>query len=125
MPKILFVEDDSYLVRIYQSKLKEEGYVTEILEDGSKVMETLAKFKPDIIVLDLMLPIKSGFDILRELEQDPVFKKIPVLVVSKIEGENDAEKVRAISPKAKFLSKYEISIFGLIDEIKKASSQLY
>lgn len=67
--RILIVEDEPSLVFTLRDTLESEGYIVEVVTDGNEAIETAISFKPDLILLDLMLPGKSGFDICKELRE--------------------------------------------------------
>ena len=76
--KVLLVEDDKMILDMYQMRLKEEEWIVFTTERGSEAIVLAKKQKPNIILLDIMLPEVDGFTILQELKSDPATKKIPV-----------------------------------------------
>jgi len=82
MKRILFVEDDALVADIYSKKLAEEGYEVAVAEDGLAAMGRLPEFKPDLVVLDLLMPKLSGVDVLRFMRQNPELKSTRVVVLS-------------------------------------------
>jgi len=89
------------------------------LERGDLVMPELRKRTPDLLILDLVLPQKTGFAILKELRADSKFKDIKVLVASNLSQEADKAKVKKFGVLDYFI-KSDISIFELMDKVKKA-----
>jgi DNA-binding response OmpR family regulator len=65
--KILLIEDDPFISEIYQRKLSENGFEVELVQDGSLALKKFQIFQPDFVLLDIMLPKKSGWEILKEL----------------------------------------------------------
>lgn len=90
--KILIVEDDSFLLRMYSTKLGIEGFKILAAADGEKAVRTVKKDLPDLILLDLMLPKKDGFEVLRELKQDAGTKNIPVIVLTNLGQKSDIDR---------------------------------
>ena len=90
--KVLIVEDDSFLSQMYSSKLKLEGYQVLSAFDGEKGLRLAKKELPDLILLDLLLPKKSGFDVLAELKQAPETANIPVVVLSNLGQKTDIDR---------------------------------
>ena len=90
--KILIVEDDKFLRELIATKLEKEEY--QILEaiDGEKGLETVKKEKPDLILLDLILPGLDGFGVLAAVKEDPVLSQIPVIILSNLGQKEDIEK---------------------------------
>jgi len=80
--KVLIIEDDVFLGDVLVKKLDAEGFQTALARDGAVGFAQLKEFKPDLLLLDIILPTKSGYDILAEKNQDPAIKDIPVVVIS-------------------------------------------
>lgn len=80
--KVLIVEDEDVLRNVLAKKLEKEGYDVIVASDGEKGMENIRSEHPDIVLLDIMLPKKNGYQILEEMHDDEELKKIPVLVIS-------------------------------------------
>ncbi len=82
MKKILIIEDDQIVANIYRNKLAVEGYQVEVTLDGESGLKLMRTFRPDAIVLDLMLPKMSGVDVIREIRGEAEFSKLPIIVFS-------------------------------------------
>ncbi|MGO8835990.1 MAG: response regulator [Limisphaerales bacterium] len=82
MKKILIIEDDQIVANIYRNKLAVEGYQVEVTLDGEGGLKLMRTFRPDAIVLDLMLPKMSGVDVIREIRGETEFSKVPIIVFS-------------------------------------------
>jgi DNA-binding response OmpR family regulator len=82
MKKILIIEDDQIVANIYRNKLAVEGYQVEVTLDGESGLKLMRSFRPDAIVLDLMLPKMSGVDVIREIRGETEFSKLPIIVFS-------------------------------------------
>ncbi len=82
MKRILFVEDDPVVVGVYRDRLEREGFSIEVAEDGLVAMRSLATTKPDLVILDLMLPKVNGLEILKYIRGNPRLGAIPVIVLS-------------------------------------------
>lgn len=82
MNKILIIEDDKIVTNIYRNKLVLAGYTVECAHDGEHGLEALKHFKPDALILDLMLPGLSGIEVLKSLRADQQFEATPVIVLS-------------------------------------------
>src|SRR5579859_2757452 len=94
--RILLVEDDTFFRKFYARKLKENGFEVEEAGDGQEGLEKIEKFKPDFLLLDLIMPKKDGFELLSELQKKPEFKSMPILVFSTLGQEKDIEKARQL-----------------------------
>ncbi|MGO8764184.1 MAG: response regulator [Limisphaerales bacterium] len=82
MKKILIIEDNQIVANVYRNKLAVEGYETEIALDGEGGLKMMRMLKPDVIILDLMLPKMSGVDVIKEIRGEADFAKLPIIVFS-------------------------------------------
>ena len=82
MKKILIIEDNQIVANVYRNKLVVEGYQVEIAPDGEIGLKVMRTFKPDMIVLDLMLPKMTGVDVIKQIRSEDDFAKLPVIVFS-------------------------------------------
>ncbi|MDO8452414.1 MAG: response regulator [bacterium] len=96
MPKILLIEDDLPLLRMYQVAFKNSGHVFITATDGQEGLDKIRKEKPDLVLLDLVLPKKHGFEVLKEAKDDPATAKIPVICLSVLHQQEDIDKCMAL-----------------------------
>ena len=89
---MLLVEDDQMIVDMYKLRLEEDGFTVIITDKGSEALEIAGKEKPDIILLDIILPEIDGFAILRSLKAESSTKDIPVLLLTNLSQETDQQK---------------------------------
>jgi len=82
MKKILIIEDDLIVGNIYRNKLSVEGFQVDIALDGLAGLEMLRKFRPDAVILDLMLPKMTGVEVMKQIRSEPDFQNLPVIVFS-------------------------------------------
>ena len=80
--KVFFVEDDALIVDIYRKKFLQEGFDVQVAQDGLAALKMLATEKPDVVVLDLMMPKLSGADVLKFIRSKPELKSVPVIILS-------------------------------------------
>jgi DNA-binding response OmpR family regulator len=97
--KILLVEDDTFFREFYSSKLKEKNIDVLTAADGEDGLGKIQSFAPDIVLLDIIMPKKDGFDVLKEMAQLQLLPRIPVLVFSTLGQEQDVEKARVLGAK--------------------------
>jgi CheY-like chemotaxis protein len=90
--KILIIEDDHFFVNFYSIKLKDLGYQVESAVNGQEGIDKTRQFLPDLILLDLIMPVKDGFQYLDEYKKDPGIASIPVIVFSTLGQETDVKK---------------------------------
>ncbi|PIZ88041.1 MAG: response regulator [Candidatus Nealsonbacteria bacterium CG_4_10_14_0_2_um_filter_39_15] len=120
MPKtILFIEDESALQKTFGEIFKQEGYEMTSALDGEIGLRLAKTKKPDLILLDLILPKINGFDVLKQLKEDPDTKEIPVIVLTNLEGMQDIEKVIGLGATT-YLIKANYSLVEVMEKIKKA-----
>jgi CheY-like chemotaxis protein len=91
MKKILIVEDDPLMSRVYCTTFKIKGYEVEAAKDGEEGVAKALSFQPDMVVLDVMMPKKNGFEVLDELKSDPSTRNIPIIMLTNLAGEKDME----------------------------------
>jgi DNA-binding response OmpR family regulator len=82
MKKVLIIEDDQIVSNVYRNKLAVEGYRAETAPDGETGLKTMRTFKPDTIILDLMLPKMSGIEVIKQIRSEEEFAKVPIIVFS-------------------------------------------
>lgn len=106
---IFIVEDEVLLVKAYQAKFEKEKAEVWIASDGKEALAYLKKEPPSIVLLDLMLPGVSGFDILEAIRKNDKWKKVPVIVLTNLGQLQDVERCKAL---------------GIEDYIIKANSRI-
>ncbi|MBP7842655.1 response regulator [Candidatus Woesebacteria bacterium] len=114
--KVLILEDDLFLVKVIQKKFEKSGHIVSILLDGLKAVETAKSFKPDIILIDLIMPEKDGFTAISELKGDPETANIPIIVASNLSFEEDINKARNLGI-IKYFVKSNVDLSGVISYI--------
>lgn len=80
--KILVVDDERHIVRLVEVNLTREGYDVIVAYDGIEALEQMAKEKPDMVVLDVMMPRMDGFEVLKKLQADPATRDIPIIMLT-------------------------------------------
>ena len=114
--KLVIVEDDEHIAKIYKIQFDKEGVVNLIASNGEEGLVIIQKEKPNLIILDLMLPKKDGFWLLEEIKKIPELAKIPVIVLSNL-GQK-ADQARAIALGAnEYLVKVDYSIQEIVDKV--------
>lgn len=90
--KILIIEDDNILASMYEMKLKQDGFIVMRAEDGAIGVEMTSKEKPDIVLLDVIMPQLDGFSVLREIKGNDNTKHIPVIMLTNLGTSDDMQK---------------------------------
>jgi DNA-binding response OmpR family regulator len=122
MKKILFVEDESALQKTFGEILKQEGYEMISALDGEIGLRLAKTKKPDLILLDLILPKIHGFEVLKKLKEDDETKGIPVIVLTNLEGIGDVNKAIELGATT-YLVKADYSLEEVVEKIKKALAE--
>ena len=122
MQKILIVEDDNILAKAFDITLKDEGYETQVAVDGEDAMEKLKRFKPDLILLDLIMPKRSGEDVLQEIKKDLKFKDTPVLISTVKSDTGSIARCVALGIRGYFI-KAHYTLEDIAKEVKKVLSE--
>ena len=117
MAKILIIEDDPLMRRLYQKIFTFEKYEVESAEDGEEGLEKARKVKPTLILLDVMMPKMNGLQVLEKLKADPDLKKIPVVMLTNLAGQKDAETALAKGA-VKYIVKSEYEQKQVSDMVK-------
>ena len=117
MIKVLVVEDDSFLVDAYSTKLRKAGFKIILATNGEEGLEQAKTSHPDVILLDLLLPKRNGFDVLADLKSDQHLKIIPVIVLSNLGQARDVEQVRQLGAED-YLIKANVTMKDIITKIK-------
>ncbi len=117
--KVLIIEDDQIVANIYRNKFSVEGYEVEIALDGEVGLEMVKTFKPDAIVLDLLLPKITGVEIMKQIRAEPDFEKTPVVVFSNTYLTNMVQEAWKAGA-TKCLSKANCTPKQVIDVVRSA-----
>jgi len=116
--KILLVEDDNNLADVYSARLTAEGFDIMRVADGEEALSVAVKYKPDLVLLDIMMPKVSGFDVLDILRNTPETANLKIIMVTA--RSQDADRQRADKLGADdYLVKSQVVIADLVDRIKQ------
>lgn len=121
MPKILLIEDDQFLSSLLKNRLVRDQFEVVTAEDGNKAIEVLKTLRPDLILLDIILPGKSGFEVFEEMKADPRFQgdnMPPVIVISNLGQESDLERSKQLGAKDYFV-KARSSIDDIVKRVRE------
>lgn len=96
--KILFIEDDANLAEMYKMKLEREGFVVSVFPDGKGALKAIRDTHPDLVLLDILMPKKDGFDVLGELGRcpDTETKNTPVIILTNLASPQDEAEGRRL-----------------------------
>ncbi len=116
--KILIAEDDKFLANAYRIKLEKEGYEILIVENGEELLDQIESFKPDTILLDLVMPKMDGFEALEKLKENKSTKKIPVLITSNLGQQSDQNRSMELGADG-YIIKSNVTLKEVIKQIKE------
>ncbi|OGY84433.1 MAG: hypothetical protein A3F54_00650 [Candidatus Kerfeldbacteria bacterium RIFCSPHIGHO2_12_FULL_48_17] len=116
--KILIAEDDNFLRGMYQSKLEMEGFLVDSAENGKQALKAVEKNPPDLILLDILMPVMNGFEFLRQLQASKKYRKIPVILLTNLSGKEDVDKGIQLGAKD-YLVKVHFTPEEVIKKIKE------
>jgi len=114
--KILLIEDDQFLSSLLKNRLTREGVEVIHAADGESALAVLKTTKPDLILLDIILPKKSGFEVMEEIRQDPQLENAPVIIISNLGQPEDVQKGQELGAVEYFI-KAKTSIDDLIQNV--------
>jgi len=118
MTKILLIEDEQIMLDLLRRKLTEEGYEVFVARDGEEGLKVMAEINPDIILLDIIMPRKGGFEVMEEMQKDPNLKRIPVIIISNSGQPVELSRAQKLGAKD-WLIKTEFDPQEVINKVKK------
>lgn len=119
MKKILFVEDETAIQKTLGESLRNKGYDVQSALDGEIALKLVKNEKPDLILLDILLPKKNGLEVLEELRKDKSTKDIPVIILTNLENIGEVERAIELGATT-YLVKANYSLDEVIEKVKKA-----
>lgn len=120
--RILLVEDDDALSSVYITRLQAEGFDARRVANGEEALATALSYQPDLVILDVMMPKVSGFDVLEMFRNTPETAKLKIIMLTALS--QDSDKERAISLGADdYLVKSQVVIADVIDRIRQHLNQ--
>ncbi|MFA6096656.1 MAG: response regulator [Candidatus Paceibacterota bacterium] len=122
-PKVALIEDDIDLLEMFKLKLKLEGFNTVTAEDGVAAIKLIQDEIPDVILLDMLLPLKDGFEVLRTIKGsgDRKIRSIPIIVITNLSSDEDIYEAKKLGA-SEYLVKVDITP---ADVISKITDMLY
>ncbi len=122
MKKILIVEDESILADVLQKKLNKENYEAFVAKDGEEGLAMMKEIKPDLILLDVLMPRKDGFEVLEEINKSDELMKIPVIIISNSGQPVEIDRALKLGVKD-YLIKADFDPQEVIDKIEKVFAE--
>ena len=116
--KILIIEDEEIMLGLLQKKLTKEGYEISVARDGEEGIRVMRKVKPDLILLDIIMPKMGGFEVMEEMNKNKELKKIPVIIISNSGQPVELDRAQNLGAKD-WLIKTEFDPQEVIDKVVK------
>ncbi|MBU2213815.1 response regulator [Patescibacteria group bacterium] len=116
--KILLAEDNGILANLYKSMLEKAGHTVYVEPDGEQALYRMRRWKPDLVLLDIKLPKKTGYEVLAERKGDPELKKIPVIVLTGMDESETRRKAEELGADG-YIHKVKVEIDPLLGMIEK------
>jgi CheY-like chemotaxis protein len=120
--RVLVIEDEKFLSNILKLKLEREGFSVIQAFDGEEGLQIMKEQKPDLVVLDLVMPRMSGFEVLERVSMDPQLGGTPIVVASNLGQESDMQKAQNFGVRGYFV-KAQTSVDDLVAMFKQALGQ--
>ena len=117
MHKIVIVEDEEALARVLKEKFEGEEFIVELAMDGKVALPVIQKMRPDLVLLDLMLPKRDGIDVLKDIKADRDLENLPVIVLSNLDGDEDIKQAISLGAKDYFV-KSQHPIKEVVEKVK-------
>ena len=116
--KILLVEDDDALASVYLKRLQAEGFDVKRVPNGEDALAAAIEYKPNLVVLDIMMPKVSGFEVLDIMRNTPETSKVKIVVLSALSQDSDKERAMSLGADD-YLVKSQVVISDVIEKIKR------
>lgn len=116
--KILLAEDDLQLIDMYKKKFELEGFEVLLAEDGEKTLTILEQEKPDIVLLDIMMPKVNGIEVLKQVRENPETKDLLVIMLTNLNNESTAEEIYKYGA-TEYIVKADMTPMQVADKVKE------
>lgn len=115
--KILLAEDDIQLIDMYRRKFEMEGFDVQFAEDGEKAIEILKGWKPDVALLDIMMPKVNGLDVLKFIKEKPEYADVITVMLTNLGNESTAEEIYKLGA-TEYIVKADMTPLEVADKVK-------
>jgi len=116
--KILLIEDEEIIINLLQRKLEKEGYEMRVARDGQEGLEKMKEAKPDLVLLDIIMPKMGGFEVMEEMQKEAELKKIPVIIISNSGQPVELDRAKELGVRD-WLIKTEFDPQEVLEKVKK------
>ncbi len=118
MKKILIIEDDPFLSEMYAAKFIENNFETEVASDGKLGLVKIEEFRPDLVLLDIVLPKMDGFEVLKKIKEKEELREIPIVLLTNLGQKNEVEKGLALGAQ-EYIIKAHFTPTAVVTRVKE------
>lgn len=115
---ILIVDDDQFITVAYKAGLEQAGYAVVVAQDGEEGVKRMLDAKPDLVILDIMMPKMDGFEVLQSVKGTPDLAQIPIVVLTNLSQQSDADAALSYGA-AEFLTKANVSLKDVLLRLER------
>lgn len=116
--KILLAEDDLQLIDMYRRKFELEGFDVKFAEDGEQAIKTLDEWKPDVALLDIMMPKVNGLDVLKHIKEKPDYADVITIMLTNLGNESTAEEIYKLGA-TEYIVKADMTPLEVSEKVKE------
>ena len=118
MKKILIIEDDPFLSEMYAAKFIENNFEIELASDGKLGLTKIEEFRPDLVLLDIVLPKMDGFEVLKKIKEKEELREIPIVLLTNLGQKNEVEKGLALGAQ-EYIIKAHFTPTAVVTKVKE------
>ncbi|PIT92164.1 MAG: response regulator [Candidatus Harrisonbacteria bacterium CG10_big_fil_rev_8_21_14_0_10_42_17] len=115
--RIIIAEDEGFLSKELSDKLEKAGFTVATAKNGVEAMKLMNEERPSLLLLDLMMPEKSGFEVLSEMKSNEGLKEIPVIIISNLGQESDVQRGMQLGA-VDYIVKARITMKEVVEKVK-------
>lgn len=119
--KLLVADDEQFISTAYSDGLQRAGFTVLVTHDGAEALEKIKSERPDLVLLDLIMPKMDGFEVLKKVKADPQVKATPIVILTNLSQETDVDEVKKLGA-VDFVVKSDISLQDLIAKVSNLLS---
>lgn len=119
MTKIAIIEDDATINQMYRMKFEADGFDVQLASDGERGVALVESFRPDLILLDMQMPVKNGYEALKEIRAQEWGKNIPVIILTNMGEEESPKELRELNIES-YIVKADLTPSQVVERVKEA-----
>lgn len=119
MTKIAIIEDDPVISQMYRMKFESDGFDVQLAHDGQQGVDLVQSFNPDIVLLDLQMPVMNGLEALEIIRKNPLGKTVPVIILTNVGVEEAPKELKALGVES-YIVKANLTPRQVVQQVKEA-----